>query len=629
MTSTGRECLDLKYVGQPPNHLFSDEPFDIVLVLEKTDSFTQDSRTPEVVELEAELYQADHGMQNFVSQTDQISVSINPSVISLPVSGGDIGKPQTTTIRCRLVCPVHENTPTIYQIKIKESKSSAGTSFNVRSATSKAIQMVNAKLKIEKGDWDSIFYKDEGGRDRGMKVNVGLYDYHDKPIRNRRIPLDLTLIYDPTLIPVDKQGIFRVIGTTEQCALDDDGRTSLDFRIEEVSKNHNNQPFSVRIAAQGAKNAIVAPTTTPSVSVRSKRTKRPRSTLSRGTIAIPPLPQQNPAPNYQGDPMFYQNQSAHRLRLAMRGVVAWTEQVINGLSSLKWGVCGYHEDHRLERGIDFNKPIFSMTNPNDRIAQIINMYTTETWDHLQLLRSTVDETTIDHLDRSHPREDIRAIPPRHQHQDYPSSHFSAYRGGTVNTMMTTQNSHIPLNLAGQEPPPHPHQQHVYPQPMQPMPGEQSNLPQTPNDLSNPSLAMAASHHHQGELEQDQIAEQELDHETSQSDVFYVLAKQYKSIHHNNKAFGCPAFNITKVLLGFYSRSVSPGNHARFAPIHKYYNEFDQNELSQAKSILENAFESESGALYSMKNYGSLTNMVEDALDYYHEVMARRHEADFV
>jgi len=67
---------------------------------------------------------------------------------------------------------------------------------HVKPLFTKGFQVVKFKLVIEEGEWEDLWYKDEGGRDKCMHVTVGLYDNKRSLVHNRRIPLLLTLLYD-------------------------------------------------------------------------------------------------------------------------------------------------------------------------------------------------------------------------------------------------------------------------------------------------------------------------------------------------------------------------------------------------------------------------------------------------
>jgi len=157
------------------------------------------------------------------------------------------------------------------------------------SVSTKGFQVVKFKLVIEEGEWEDLWYKDEGGRDKCMHVVVGLYDNKRSLVHNRRIPLLLTLLYDTAVdyhSKVTKQDILQVLGSPRQFIDPDNARATIRFRIEDVSKNHQGQNFRVNISADSTNIACIAPVQTRSVSIRSKRNKCQRT--SKLELSISP-----------------------------------------------------------------------------------------------------------------------------------------------------------------------------------------------------------------------------------------------------------------------------------------------------------------------------------------------------
>ena len=143
------------------------------------------------------------------------------------------------------------------------------------------ISLVRYKLRLTAPDWHSVWYKDEGGRDKCMELTVGLYDAQQKMALGSW-PLSVTLCYavtHPTRttapIPVSNPEILRILSPKAPLRFSQSSETmKLRFRIEDVSKNHQGQDFCLQLAV--AADDSVAPVTTPAVNVRSKRNKRPR-----------------------------------------------------------------------------------------------------------------------------------------------------------------------------------------------------------------------------------------------------------------------------------------------------------------------------------------------------------------
>merc|ERR1712238_514695 len=119
----------------------------------------------------------------------------------------------------------------------------------VKSASTRPVKMVNYKIRVTVDEeWESVWYKDEGGRDKSMEAFVAIYDK-------------------------------------------DTGRGQIRYRVEEVSKNHQGKNFILQLGpdhnVKGYKD--IAAAFTPAVNVRSKRNKRSRgpssSSLPRSTAA--------------------------------------------------------------------------------------------------------------------------------------------------------------------------------------------------------------------------------------------------------------------------------------------------------------------------------------------------------
>merc|ERR1719410_2596563 len=76
----------------------------------------------------------------------------------------------------------------------------------------------------------------------------------------------------------------------------------------------------------------------------------------------------------------------------MRGVIRWTEEVINGLYPLQWQVIGYAQ--YPDGTLDYNRPYHSMPNPNARISKVLSMYSENTREQLRVLLNAVENTNL-------------------------------------------------------------------------------------------------------------------------------------------------------------------------------------------------------------------------------------------
>jgi len=157
---------------------------------------------------------------------------------------------------------------------------------------------------------------------------------------------------------------------------------------------------------------------------------------------------------------------------------------------------------------------------------------------------------------------------------------------------------------------------------------QNNDGDTP--LTEAKDVFPAYHHHQDDLDQEhqkQAETQNVNIKKGQSDVHFVLAKQFQS-KHDNKFYGCPAYSLGKELLGFYVQSRIIGGSGRFQPISNYnfsfqpisnFN-FSLAEKLQARAIIMEQTDkkrSSGSLLYSKEKHGSsLNELVTAALSHF-------------
>jgi len=492
--------------------------------------------------------------------------------------------------------------------------------------TTSPMLMVNYYLSIEAQDWEDVWYKDEGGRDKCMLAEVSLRRVDDSPVYNLRVPLRMTLRYDdPISLTVQNQDILRVLGPPRQFIDGDTGKALVRFRVEDVSKNHQGQDFKLEVSADTSKFGDVAPVCTPSVSVRSKRNKRQRSSIQTSDQqSTASATETDFAPSRPGAPFTSRQLSASRdppqssgtfrhtspsasqrgsgsltgvsdltkLRDAMQGVIRWTDEVVNGLYPLQWQVIGYAPFP--DGTIDYNHPYHSMPNPNPCISRVLSMYSSQTREDLRTLMNAVEQTLatnpmsgvggrddrIPHSALRPSTEDSRVVL-QTQLQDTHSR--SAGRSGFRDHLTDSFAISRQQSLT----------QHIH---------TSGSLP----SISGLNTQLYKTDSRQSEFDQSL--------EEVQSQVAYVLAKQYKSLLTGER-LGFPAFNIAREILGFYQESNTKVGMERFVPINRLAAEFGPVERDQASHILTECIESKSDAVYFIKDFDSVTSLVDHALVY--------------
>lgn len=83
---------------------------------------------------------------------------------------------------------------------------------------------------------NDTFFKDEGGRANCLHCKILLKDCKKSVVKNRDIPLKAKLVYEDMSMAQSCRDILEVLTQNLQLKK---GQSSVDFRINEVSKNHN------------------------------------------------------------------------------------------------------------------------------------------------------------------------------------------------------------------------------------------------------------------------------------------------------------------------------------------------------------------------------------------------------
>eukprot|EP00611_Tribonema_gayanum_P026934 TRINITY_DN6528_c0_g1_i1.p1 TRINITY_DN6528_c0_g1~~TRINITY_DN6528_c0_g1_i1.p1 ORF type:complete len:371 (-),score=137.85 TRINITY_DN6528_c0_g1_i1:680-1792(-) len=118
------------------------------------------------------------------------------------------------------------------------------------------------------------WFKDEGGRENCVEMQVHLLDKDGHEVTTRRVKLRLVLLYD-NLGRVQNQEILK-LSPDSKMAIDDEGKAMLRLRIEEVSKNHQKQAFRIKVEPDTDDNPTavdVSSDVSPPIAVYSKRIK--------------------------------------------------------------------------------------------------------------------------------------------------------------------------------------------------------------------------------------------------------------------------------------------------------------------------------------------------------------------
>jgi hypothetical protein len=197
-----------------------------------------------------------------------------------------IGKNGVATIRVRIM----DVSMSLENRKFCIVVSSATDALPIVPAQTDGFTVIRHRLEIrEPPSLPDIWYKDEGGRDKCLELKVHLFDANGSHVHDRRVQLAVVLLYEDNH-EVLRQDILKVTPDS-RIFIDETGTADIRFRIEDVSKNHQNQGFRICIGPNtklAPINADISAAISTPVSVRSKRNKRQREKIYRMSEGAPP-----------------------------------------------------------------------------------------------------------------------------------------------------------------------------------------------------------------------------------------------------------------------------------------------------------------------------------------------------
>lgn len=661
MNSYSNYSYEMKVVKQPPEIVASEEWFEVIIAIKGWNAPGREVKN-EYVDLISHLH-----INPAVNDIPSNDICSNASLVTSPdkvrlnlKQSSKLSK--DTSIMCKIQSPsLLEDSITRYLISFSPRISNLSPlSPGVPFTTTRPIQIVNAKLSVDDKNWPYVWFKDEGGKDKCIEAKVSLLDSNGRIVKKRRVPLDITLVYDNKLsTKVMTQEKLRLFAY--QYSIDPKkGECTVRFRINDVSKNHQGLNFRLQISPDEAFD--IAPTYTPKICVKSKRKKsqkRPRPEQFNGDNKIRPRRRGISADDYRDAPSSYgpcikganelkEMSDVEALRRAMRGVIDWTGEVINGLDQIKWEILGFAQ--LRDGSIDYGQPFYkNQVNPNDFIIRVLSRYENETRRNLRILRDTVENTK---LTKSQEKKLVllpQVYPNRKEQElfEKPSMRIHSMLNSEqplIRNMMNMQQQEQQRQSQRQsqsQPQPQP----IFPHPSPSIIGQQlipshhvtnqqylnrnafisdqyfgslkKEAPSEPG-LKHYGIDMHTMNQNHQESNLDSIQDEKVDEEIEvkriEKTIKYVLAKQCKS-KRTDKQLGFPAFNHQKTIVGLYRESDAKVAASRLVLLSQLMDDFGPSEILQATCVLEDAIEKNDRALHSINDFSSLESLVEHVLVY--------------
>eukprot|EP01031_Cornospumella_fuschlensis_P050808 gene50808-62141_t len=155
-----------------------------------------------------------------------------------------------------------------------------GETNNILVAVTNPFTCIRHKLVVsEANNAPYVWYKDEGAKDKAIKVLVKLVDASRAVVSTRVVPLSVSLIYSSGQ-PVQPSSVLTVFHDRDRpLVITQRGSEIVRFRVNEVSRNHRKQMFHLLVAPDiNADPSVgdVSPATSVAFEVKSKRTSDAR-----------------------------------------------------------------------------------------------------------------------------------------------------------------------------------------------------------------------------------------------------------------------------------------------------------------------------------------------------------------
>eukprot|EP00743_Colponemidia_sp_Colp-15_P004337 GILK01004678.1.p1 GENE.GILK01004678.1~~GILK01004678.1.p1 ORF type:complete len:635 (+),score=110.53 GILK01004678.1:234-2138(+) len=556
----------LKIQPQPPKFPFANQYFDMsVYLVDERDRLKVGSKVPLVLKA---IYE-DH-----TPVDDAGLLYVNPETQPVVETTG------MATLQVKLTRPSMTYGNKAFRLHVTTSGPDAAM---IEPAISSAMIVIRHRLVISQQPPD-VWYKDEGGRDKCISLMCTLVDENNNLVKTREVPLRVTLLYDNGTM-VRKQSILKMSPDTK-VVIGSEGSCTLKMRIEEVSKNHQNQGFCIKVEPDTSASPLnhdISFDLSSAITVRSKRNKKRKSNAmdsaeELGHVAAGP----------HGHNIREQMQSLSHVPIsessdaALKGVFQWSVEVMETFRSLEWQVIGY--EFKADGMADPNRPIYrcpgcwsykdslSLRNaqhlPTCSIANLLAKYEKQTLLHLRTLYAQLDEgDEVDDRD-----EDFKPDPHLLQQQ----------HSFSLQNPMDSKSSQLLLSHD--------------------MQGVAGNM--NPSlSMTMPTLTQTISVTHGGQTPMGSAGMMPADLLNAGEDrVHFILAKDTQ--------YGFAAFDSHRNPVGFYRLMEEPlGLH--LMPIHVFGQ--SPKELEQIKLLFEDELARKSALVKSLHDCLTLDRLKEEAL----------------
>jgi len=316
------------------------------------------------------------------------------------------------------------------------------------------------------------------------------------------------------------------------------------------------------------------------------------------------------------------------------------------LYPLQWQVLGYQQ--HPDGTPDYSRPYHNMPNPNGPINRILSAYTDQVRGHLRTLLTAVEDAQTTNItaggggvavapDYMSTTLQGRDFQPNDPYGSLLGQNRFGVQGAALGTMGTDPVMRVPGDAglsqavmggaSGLHPSVASDELRVRAETGNSLPYQSRANLSNQTTLSGMTGASAYGLHGQNSLSAAAMPQQAglrgnnldpqqraLTNESHESEVEYVLAKQYKTLR-NGTRLGFPAFSASKEILGFFREGNGKVGVGQFVPISHHAEDFGPLEIMQASEILEDFIAKKSDAVHCLKDYANITSLLDAALVY--------------
>lgn len=240
---------------------------------------------------------------------------------------------------------------------------------SISTAFSSQIFVIKYRIQIDSVEGNPIiFYKDQGGKDKTINLNVSVRDERNN-LANRKVPLQLLLLYENGH-QVINQDILKVIGGNK--VIDELGIAHFRLRIEEVSKNHQKLKFQIEFRPDNFHlNGDICSELSPLIEVRSKikHKKGDYNNTNQQEINDEDGEEERLRQYQQQQNQNFNNQELFNQIVPISSTNPFDE-ISNWISSLVSQLNSNYQWRKIGEDVDTKKDLYSMKNPNEFIREI-------------------------------------------------------------------------------------------------------------------------------------------------------------------------------------------------------------------------------------------------------------------